>query len=85
MLLTAVARSDGTRASVIDELFRVRLSDSLIGDIAFDDRGDVVRGAVTVLRVTRGEGSTNTASAEGAVVERVAHPSVTLVEPDPPG
>ena len=43
----ALERSDGTRASVIDELFRVRLDDSLVGDVAFDDRGDIVRGAVT--------------------------------------
>jgi branched-chain amino acid transport system substrate-binding protein len=84
-LLAALARSDGTRASVVDELFRVRLPGSLLGDIAFDHRGDVIRPRVTVLRVTGGGGSFNIASAEGGVVERIYEPSTRLVERSPTG
>jgi DNA-binding SARP family transcriptional activator/ABC-type branched-subunit amino acid transport system substrate-binding protein len=80
VLLDAIARSDGTRASVLERLFDARLDDSLIGDIAFDDRGDIARGGITVLRVVGGPASANISSAEGAVVERVIHPSTALVD-----
>ena len=41
VLLDAIARSDGTRGSVIDQLFRARVSDGLLGTFRFDARGDV--------------------------------------------
>jgi hypothetical protein len=38
VILDAVARSDGTRTSVLDELFRTHVRDGLLGDVAFDAR-----------------------------------------------
>jgi branched-chain amino acid transport system substrate-binding protein len=61
ILLDAIARSDGTRASVTEELRRATVEDGLLGDISFDRYGDLVEGPVTIYRVTR----------EGAVVDRV--------------
>jgi DNA-binding SARP family transcriptional activator/ABC-type branched-subunit amino acid transport system substrate-binding protein len=81
VMLDAIARSDGTRGSVVDELFRTRRPDGLTGPVDFDARGDTVQGAVTILRVTDGKGSHYIASLEGAVVERVARLDPSLVEP----
>jgi branched-chain amino acid transport system substrate-binding protein len=53
ILLDAIARSDGTRASVTRELFHTRIEDGILGDISFDRYGDLVEGPVTVYRVTR--------------------------------
>ena len=55
-MLDAIARSDGTRASVVRELFATRRR-GLLGDIAFDDNGDVRDAPVTILRIKRGERS----------------------------
>ena len=53
VLLDAIARSDGTRASVTEELFRTRVTDGLLGDFAFDENGDITAPAVTFLRLGR--------------------------------
>ena len=71
-LLNAIARSDGTRASVLRELFRTNDATGLIGPVAFDARGDVRQGAVTIARVTGGgKRGASLASLVGSVVERV--------------
>jgi branched-chain amino acid transport system substrate-binding protein len=85
VLLDALARSDGTRGSVIDELFRTRMRGSLIGDIAFDERGDITEGTVTILRVVGRGRSPNIASVDGTVVERVMRLSPKLAEGGPEG
>jgi hypothetical protein len=79
VLLDAIARSDGTRRSVIDELLRTRVSDGLLGAFRFDPRGDISESPVTVLRVRRAGTSRTIMSVEGAVVERVMRPSPALV------
>jgi branched-chain amino acid transport system substrate-binding protein len=53
VMLDAIARSDGTRASVLQELFATRRR-GLLGPIAFDDNGDVRSAPVTILRMRRG-------------------------------
>jgi DNA-binding SARP family transcriptional activator/ABC-type branched-subunit amino acid transport system substrate-binding protein len=80
VLLQAIARSDGTRGSVLNQLMRTRMRDALIGDIAFDERGDIRQGAETIVRVVGGGIGANIASIDGAVVERVARLSPRLVE-----
>jgi branched-chain amino acid transport system substrate-binding protein len=85
VLLDAIARSDGTRSSVVDQLFRTRLHGTLIGDVAFDPRGDIAQGAVSVVRVVGRGRSTSIASEEGGVVERVLRLSPALVEAGPQG
>jgi DNA-binding SARP family transcriptional activator/ABC-type branched-subunit amino acid transport system substrate-binding protein len=51
ILLDAIARSDGTRASVTDELRRTRVDNGLLGDIRFDRRGDLLEAPFTFFRV----------------------------------
>ncbi|MBD0282321.1 MAG: ABC transporter substrate-binding protein [Thermoleophilaceae bacterium] len=65
ILLDAIARSDGTRASVTRALRRTRVEDGILGDIRFDRYGDPVEAPVTIYRVTRG----------GPVVDRVVQVS----------
>ena len=50
-VLAAIARSDGTRASVLNELQDTREQDSLLGDFTFDPNGDMTPAPFTVLRV----------------------------------
>ncbi len=81
VVLDAIARSDGTRASVLDALFRTRVRNGLLGDFEFDVRGDITESPVTILRVAYGGRSTRIASVEGGVVERVSRPPARLVAP----
>jgi ABC-type branched-subunit amino acid transport system substrate-binding protein len=46
ILLDAISRSDGTRASVTRELRRTRIDNGILGDIRFD-RSDLNQGPVT--------------------------------------
>ena len=50
ILLDAIARSDGTRASVNTELRRTIVEDGILGDIRFDENGDLVEGPVSFFR-----------------------------------
>jgi branched-chain amino acid transport system substrate-binding protein len=61
ILLDAIARSDGTRASVTRELRAATVEDGLLGDISFDRYGDLVEAPVTIYRITD----------KGQVVDRV--------------
>lgn len=79
VVLDAIARSDGTRGSVLDELFRTRVRGGLLGDFSFDRRGDISESPVTIMRVTRGGSSRQIASVEGGEVERVSRPRAALV------
>jgi branched-chain amino acid transport system substrate-binding protein len=71
LLLDAIARSDGARDSVVAALRRTRLERGLVGDIAFDSEGDMVRPPVTVFRALRGGGSGLVTSTDGAETVRV--------------
>ena len=55
ILLDAVARSDGTRRSVLDEVRRTVVTNGILGDIGWDGRGDLVEAPITVFRVQKGE------------------------------
>jgi branched-chain amino acid transport system substrate-binding protein len=79
VVLAALAASDGTRASVLRRLFRVRMRNGLLGTFAFDERGDISEAPVTVLRVAGGGDSNVVGSAEGGVVHAVLRPRTTLV------
>jgi DNA-binding SARP family transcriptional activator/ABC-type branched-subunit amino acid transport system substrate-binding protein len=80
VLLDAIARSDGTRGSVIEQLFVTKTPDGLTGPVRFDRRGDTVYGAVTILRVENPATARSLGSVEGAKVERIARVSPELVE-----
>jgi DNA-binding SARP family transcriptional activator/ABC-type branched-subunit amino acid transport system substrate-binding protein len=51
VVLDALARSDGTRASVLRAMFTTNLADGLIGPVSFDRNGDIRNGAVSLFRV----------------------------------
>jgi branched-chain amino acid transport system substrate-binding protein len=68
ILLDAIARSDGTRPSVTEELRRTIVEDGILGDIRFDENGDLVEGPVTIFRVV---GRGHPGLVPGAVVDRV--------------
>jgi len=79
VLLDAIARSDGTRASVIRELFRSKVTRGLLGDFSFDENGDISESPITILRAERGGGANTILSFEGAVIDRVERPEGVLV------
>jgi DNA-binding SARP family transcriptional activator/ABC-type branched-subunit amino acid transport system substrate-binding protein len=80
VMLDAIARSDGTRESVLDQVFRTHLRDGLIGEVGFDARGDIRESAVTVLRVVGGGTESTIASIDGAVVEEVVRVTPEEIE-----
>ena len=54
VLLDAIARSDGTRASVVRELLATKVEDGILGSFTFDERGDVDPAPVGVYRYEDG-------------------------------
>ena len=54
VLLTAIAQSNGTRGSVVKQLFHVRVTNGILGSFTFDHNGDTTAGAVTIYRITNG-------------------------------
>jgi ABC-type branched-subunit amino acid transport system substrate-binding protein/DNA-binding beta-propeller fold protein YncE/predicted Ser/Thr protein kinase len=73
VVLEAIARSDGTRASVLEQLRATRAEGGVFGSFRFDRFGDITPSAVAIHRVT-GEtkpGSTTTPSLHGAALDRV--------------
>ena len=79
VLLDAIARSDGTRASIVEELFRTHVKNGLLGSFGFDRNGDITESPVTIVRIQRQGKSTAVQSVDGAVVERVVRPKASLV------
>lgn len=82
VLLDAIRRSDGTRASLVEELFRTQVSDGLLGSFAFDRNGDISESPVTILQVRQPDPAATAGSIEGGAVVRVVRPSPSLVAPD---
>ena len=55
ILLDAIARSDGTRASVTEQLRQTDVRNGILGNVSWDAKGDLVEGPVTILRMTGDE------------------------------
>jgi len=51
-LLEAIERSDGTRASVLQELRRLQIEGGILGNFRFDPNGDMTPPSITVYRIT---------------------------------
>jgi YVTN family beta-propeller protein len=83
LLLAAIARSDGTRASVSSELLKSRVDDGLLGSFAIDADGDPVPAPVTIVQLERGGGSDVIMSYQGARIDQVITPSRRLFEQKP--
>jgi hypothetical protein len=65
----------------VEELFRTRIADGLLGNIAFDTNGDISESPMTIVQVRRGGSANAVQSVEGAPVVRVVRPSPGLVAP----
>ena len=72
ILLDAIARSDGTRASVTRELFKTRVENGILGDMRFDKNGDPVEALVTIRRIVRPSRAPNGSVADRVVIGRAA-------------
>jgi ABC-type branched-subunit amino acid transport system substrate-binding protein len=73
LVMAAIARSDGTRASVLEELRASEVRNGILGSFRFDRNGDMTTVLVPVLRIT---GATPPEAGlppefQGAVVDRV--------------
>jgi ABC-type branched-subunit amino acid transport system substrate-binding protein len=55
LLVDAIARSNGTRASVNHELFASTVHDGILGDFAITPSGDTTANRVTIYRVAAGK------------------------------
>jgi branched-chain amino acid transport system substrate-binding protein len=54
VVLDAIARSEGTRASVVRELFRTRVQDGIVGDFSITATGDTTARAISAYRIEGG-------------------------------
>jgi DNA-binding SARP family transcriptional activator/ABC-type branched-subunit amino acid transport system substrate-binding protein len=54
-MITAIARSDGTRASVAQHLLHDPITNGILGSFRFDRNGDTSKAVVSVFRITRGQ------------------------------
>jgi DNA-binding SARP family transcriptional activator/ABC-type branched-subunit amino acid transport system substrate-binding protein len=71
VLLDAIARSDGTRASIVRALFATRMHNSLLGSFGFTRSGDITQRAIAVYRIR-----------DGALrLWKVVTPPATLIDP----
>jgi branched-chain amino acid transport system substrate-binding protein len=51
LVLDAIARSDGTRASVLEELRGARVRNGILGDFRIDRHGDITPARIAIFRV----------------------------------
>ena len=80
IVVDAIARSDGTRASVVQELRRSRVRGGAFGGFAFDRNGDMTPAPFAILRITGGRGAAGLASDfRGAVVDRTVRAPIGLL------
>jgi ABC-type branched-subunit amino acid transport system substrate-binding protein len=73
LVLRAIARSDGTRESVLEQLKASRVKDGILGNFRFDRNGDLTPAKMPIIRIT---GSSPPSSRlpkfmQGAVIDRV--------------
>jgi ABC-type branched-subunit amino acid transport system substrate-binding protein len=81
VMLEAIARSDGTRASVTRALAATRLSATPLGPIAFDHHGEPRANPITIVRADRGGADPALLGLAGSVITDVISPSRELAGP----
>ena len=69
VLLDAIGRSDGSRASVVRELYRTKVTNGILGSFSFDRLGDVHPAPVTIYRFHGGR----------LVTDRIVHAPATML------
>lgn len=82
VVLQAIARSDGTRASVLRELRATQVKNGLLGSFRFDRNGDITPARIPIYRVT---GRTPAHAGlydgfQGAVIDRVVTVPAAMAE-----
>jgi ABC-type branched-subunit amino acid transport system substrate-binding protein len=81
LVLRAIARSDGTRESVLKELKASRVKNGILGSFHFDRNGDLTPAKMPIIRIT---GSTPPSARlpeflQGAVIDRAMEIPPTLI------
>ena len=79
VLLDAIAHSNGTRASLLRQLFTTDIRNGILGRIRFDRYGDLLTGPVTILRLKAGSRADADPSFANTTVDRVITPPQTLI------
>jgi branched-chain amino acid transport system substrate-binding protein len=57
-LVGAIAQSNGTRADIAKQLFKIKLKNSILGTLSFNANGDVTANPVTIYRIKGGKSTT---------------------------
>jgi ABC-type branched-subunit amino acid transport system substrate-binding protein len=80
LVVDAIARSDGTRASVLHELSASRVSGGLFGGFRFDRDGDMTPAPFAIVRITGGRGDPSGApELRGSVFDRTVRVPLSLL------
>jgi branched-chain amino acid transport system substrate-binding protein len=58
VVVAAIAQSNGSRADIAKQLFKVNLKGSILGNVSFNKNGDVTSNPVTIYRVKGGKTTT---------------------------
>ena len=58
IVVQAIKQSNGTRADIAKQLFKVKLKGSILGNVSFNANGDVTSNPVTIYRVKGGKTTT---------------------------
>jgi branched-chain amino acid transport system substrate-binding protein len=58
VFVQAVKQSNGTRADIAKQLFKVNLKGSILGDVSFNANGDVTSNPVTIYKIKGGKSTT---------------------------
>jgi len=58
VMVGAIAHSNGTRADVAKQLFKLKLANSILGTVSFNANGDVTANPVTIYRIKGGKSTT---------------------------
>ena len=82
LVMDAIARSDGTRASVLEKLRASKVRNGILGTFRFDPGGDITTASVPILRITGATppGLDLPPDFQGAVVDRVVKVPTSLVD-----
>jgi ABC-type branched-subunit amino acid transport system substrate-binding protein len=79
VLLAAIGRSDGSRASVLRQLYATDMPNGILGRIRFNRYGDLTYGPITILRLRRGPSPDGDPSLANTVIDRVITPPPGIV------
>jgi DNA-binding beta-propeller fold protein YncE len=78
VVLDAIGRSDGTRASVLEQLKATNVTDGILGSFRFDRYGDMTPAEIPLLRITRSTKRSQRLGLEGALVDRMVSVPASL-------